>query len=123
MTQLKDRNWDEFDRTSHDGKIYRQEDLDTDAFRLVIADAAKLWHKRVTAYYKEHGDTGSCIMGDGIMIAVRPPRRRNTFKYRILAPPGGFGMGSGPYEGSAPEVVDFLKARGVDCWYDYGHMD
>ena len=103
-----------------DKKVYRFEDLHNPKVEAVILEAGRLWTEASSEYIKLHGDTGSCVLGNGIFVALKPPRRRNIYKLKLASPQG---QGEGPGEGTKDPVLKYLKDNGIDCWYECGRMD
>lgn len=102
---------------------YEEKDLKQDLFRVLIDQAAEYWHDRCAEYVGKFGDVGTCVGGAGIAINYRKPKCR-TYKRRIiLHPPSSATQGASTWEASVKDVVGWLKAHGVDCFYHCGYMD
>ena len=88
-----------------------------------ILDARKLWAQRCAEYVVKHGDVGTCVTGAGIAVDYLPPRRRKSVEKTILRVPDTAAQGSCTWEASVPEVIEFLRARGIEAHYKCGWMD
>ena len=110
----------EYQRVYHlgDHKVYRFEDLHK--LEKVIETARKMWREASAAYMKKEGDVGSCVLGNGLAVAVKPPKKRNIYKLLIATP---VGQSESPGWHTMQPVIDYLKANGLDVWYECGRMD
>lgn len=88
----------------------------------VIRTAREMYAKACRAYFKKNGDFGSCVLGNGIYVNVKRPRFKQPFKMMIAHPSGGGQSESAGYSTKDP-VIAYLKANGIDAWYDHGRMD
>lgn len=104
-----------------DTKVYRNADLKENA--TYIAQAAELWSKRCAEYMCRRGDRGSCVLGAGIAVNYRPPRCRKSIRQTIIGVPYTAGQGSLTWEDSVEEIINFLAIRGIESFYEPGHMD
>lgn len=105
-----------------DVKVYRFADLHQPEVEKVLNKAQEMYTKACKAYFKEHGDYGSCVMGNGIYIAVKPPKKRNVYRLEICRPIGG-GQSEGASYHCKDPVLAYLKENGIDAWYECGRMD
>jgi hypothetical protein len=105
-------------------KVYSYKEVESLKNSDLVSAARTLWQAKSSEYYNKHGDTGSCIMGDGIYILFKPKRCRIPQKF-MLIPSNQVArcQGSLHYEHSKDEVISFLRDNGVDCSYNYGMMD
>lgn len=94
-------------------------------FEDVINKAREMWKERANEYFEKHGDVGSCVLGAGICIYAVPPRCRNEKKISLIpSHEVARCQGSLHWEHRVNEVVDFLKANGLErAYFDYGMMD
>jgi hypothetical protein len=105
-------------------KIYKSVDINSEIFKKRIEEAKKLWLEASKKEFELHGDTGSCIMGDGIQIYFIPPRcRKPQTLFIIRSHEVAFCQGSLHYEKTYKVAIDYLKQHGIDCFYNYGRMD
>jgi len=89
-----------------------------------IEEAKKVWEARCDQYMRQHGDSGTCVLGAGIAIRFRPPRCRSyRLKTIISASEVCNAQGSLVWEDSRKEVQDLLKSKGIDTIYEWGNMD
>lgn len=89
-----------------------------------VSEAKELWANKAKESYKEMGDVGPIIMGDGIMASLIPKRCRKPQNIIIISSAEVAScQGNAHYERHASEIVEFLKEKGVECWYHYGMMD
>lgn len=92
--------------------------------RIEIGEAVALWTNKCTEYVKKNGDRGSCVMGAGIFVYVKVPNKRYARELCIISSievtPK---QGSCIWESSQREIVDFLKSKGVECFFNQGWMD
>ena len=106
-------------------KSYRPLDID-DNFKETIKFAEFLWHIKVSEYMEKNktpnGMYGSCVICDGIYINFIPKGKRKPIEMRILGT-GSAACGSLPWEDSKDFMLDFLKSRGIECFYNYGRLD
>lgn len=107
---------------SDDTKVYRFADLHKPEVEKVLLKAQEMYTKACKAYFKKKGDYGSCVMGNGIYIAVKPPRARIAYRLEICRPIGG-GQSEGASYACKDPVLAFLKENGIDAWYEHGRMD
>jgi hypothetical protein len=105
-----------------DRKVYRFSDLHDPKVEAVLKKAQDMYTKACQAHFKKHGDFGSCVLGNGLAIAVKPPKARSVFKLLICSPRGGGQSESAGYSCKDP-VLAFLKENGIDAWYECGRMD
>ena len=103
-------------------KVYKQSEV----ARMVesISLAKNLWAERSAVVFKEKGDVGSCIIGDGIEILVLPPKCRKPKAHMIIwAREISSCQGSCHYEATQEGIIDFLKGEDIEARYNYGRMD
>ena len=105
-----------------DTKVYRFADLHKPEVEAVLKKAQEMYTKACTAYFKAHGDGGSCVLGNGIYLAVKPPKARRVFRLQIAFPRGG-GQSEGASYACKDPVLAYLKENGIDAWYECGRMD
>lgn len=105
-----------------DKKAYRFSDLHTPEVEAVLKKAQDMYTKACKAYFRKNGDFGSCVLGNGIHIAVKPPKARNAFSMCICSPREG-GQSEGAGYACKDPVLKFLKDNGIDAWYEHGRMD
>lgn len=103
-------------------KNYKDAEIQSAEFRAVVEEARQLWSEKIEAYIAERGDRGSCVLGAGIYVNHIPKGCRNPRKMRIIYPPTPY-QGSCAWEHSAQEIVDFLKSKGIECFFEYGVLD
>ena len=101
-------------------KVYRFADLHTPKMEAVIIKAKKMYRDACDKYIKKHGDRGSCILGNGIYIYVKPPKARRVFRMELITPVGQ--SDSASYACKDP-VIAYLKENDIDSWYEHGRMD
>jgi len=100
-------------------KNYRRKDLEK--FVPFFNEAQQTWREKTVAHVKKHGDTGTCIIGDGIFVNYIPPRCRKAKPLKVVSPQGA--QGSYNYEQFKDEIMEYLRREGVDCYYRWGRMD
>lgn len=95
-----------------------------DKYGEIVNEAKKIWIDKSKKSYKKIGDVGPIIMGDGINVLLIPKRCRNPKPVEIL-PSADVAQcqGNAHYEQHASSIVDWLKGKGIDCWYSYGIRD
>lgn len=104
-------------------KHYKEKEF-WDKFEPVIQEAKSLWRQKSEKTYKKIGDAGPVIMGDGVQAMIIPKRCKNPRPVEIISSAeASHCQGNAHYEMHVQEIVDFLKSKGVDCWYSYGRMD
>lgn len=90
----------------------------------IIAKAKAAWDAAAKEQFALRGDTGSCIMGDGIEVEVLPPRCK--YPRRIMIIPSrevSYAQGSIHYEAVKDIAINMLKEAGLNVHYNYGRMD
>lgn len=103
--------------------VYRLPDLGCSYFATAVDDAAALWSKLCAEEVAARGDRGTCVIGAGIGIKYRGPRKRTVEYHNIIDVPMTAGQGSLTWETSVQQVIDFLKMRGIEAFYMPGRMD
>jgi hypothetical protein len=100
----------------------KQKELES--FESVRAEAVEMWKNLSKEHYDRDGDQGSCVLGDGIMVKVRPFRARSD-KWVMYIPSMevAFCQGSLHYERSVKYVLEFLRSKGLEVDYNFGRMD
>ena len=97
---------------------------EVEPFKEEIARAKDAWEKAAGEVFKRDGDRGSCIVGDGIKLAVIMPRKRKP-EYVMLIPSRevAWCMGSAHYEATKDVALRMLQRVGLPVIYDFGRMD
>lgn len=103
-----------------DTRVYRFADLHDPKVEAVLVKAQKMYRELGEAVLKKKGDMGTCVLGNGLYIAVKPPRARSAFMMKIA---GTVGQSETASYGAKDEVLKFLKDNGIDAWYECGRMD
>lgn len=103
---------------NHGHKDYRFEDLHK--AEAVILKAREMYRDLQQKFIDTGGDRGTCVLGNGIYIAVLPPRARIAFEMKLCSP---LGQSDFPSSHCKDPVLKFLKDNGLDCWYECGRMD
>jgi hypothetical protein len=98
-------------------------DADLVKFHPAFMEAMSLWSLRCAQYVAKHGDKGSCVIGAGIGVYYRGPRKRSYELKLVIDVPMTASQGSCTWEASVPEVIAFLKTRGIEAHHIYGRMD
>lgn len=98
-------------------------DRDLEAAKQTILSALKLWTQRCAVYMEMNGDRGSCVLGAGIAVNYIPRRCRTPRNHIIIPVPHTAGQGSLTWECAVEEVLRFLDERGIEAFYEPGHMD
>jgi hypothetical protein len=95
-----------------------------DALAPVLEEARALWRDRCAATFSRSGDVGTCVLGAGIAVYVRPPRTRVP-RRRIVIPAEDVtrAQGASVWEESVHEVIAVLAERGVVAEYHPGAID
>lgn len=102
--------------------VYTQKELSE--FNPHIIHATKLWAHAAGEYYKKHGDTGTCIVGDGIGIYLIPKGCRKPQKVLIIPSSRvAHCQGSSHYEATKSVAMEYLREQGLETHYNYGFMD
>lgn len=101
-------------------RVYRFAELHQPEVEKVLGQARSMYMALSMAYLKKHGDVGTCVLGNGLYIAVKPPRARSAFMLRIA---GAMGQSESPGYACKDAVLKFLKDNGIDAWYECGRMD
>jgi hypothetical protein len=105
-------------------KTYRPAEIETPAFTAAVEAAKGIWKKSCEAHFAKHGDSGTCVMGAGIYIDLIPRRCRKPQKYFIIrANEVSCCQGSTNWEYGRQEVLDYLKAHGIEARYEWGIVD
>lgn len=66
----------------------KQKELLADAKVQAVLDTAKgIWREESNRLFEQYGDSGSCSIGGGIKIMVRPPRCRQGRYVVFIEPP------------------------------------
>lgn len=91
---------------------------DIQQWKWILVGAEALWQRLAEEYGK---DEGSCILGDCIKAKVLLPRKR-YIRYIEIVPSPSF-QGSITKEVTVKPVLEFLKSKGIECWYHEGRMD
>ena len=95
-------------------KIYSEQELR--ALGPVIDQAATIAAEDA----KKFRDEGTCVLGAGICVMHKPPRKRNAVRERLVYAPFQGNVGSNR---ACERALAFLIESGVDAfWYD-GVMD
>jgi hypothetical protein len=68
-------------------------------------------------------DTGTCTLGSGICIRVRPPRARTRVEQVTVVSAEGRLQGNVAKYESALRAYSYLRAQGIDCFWNDGAMD
>lgn len=103
-------------------KDYRPEDLAK--LQNVIWNARDKWRALCEKNLKNFGDTGTIVMGAGIAISYIPPRCRYARSHIIIhANEVSRCQGALNWETNISSILDFLRANGVDAYYEPGRMD
>lgn len=105
-----------------DYRTYTFSELHKPKTEEIVKKAKAMYAKACTAHRKKHGDRGSCVLGNGIYIAIKRPRFKHPFKMMLCAPVGGGQSDSASYACKDP-VLKFLKDNGIEAWYEHGRMD
>lgn len=103
-----------------DLKVFTFKELHKPEVEAVIEKARKMYRDDCAKYLKKHKDGGSCVLGNGIYIAVKPLRARTVFKLELCTP---MGQGEGAGYKCKDKVMNFLQQNGINCWYECGRMD
>ena len=105
-------------------KIYKEAELNAPEFRAVVAKAKAMWEESCKVHFAEFGDTGSCVLGAGIYCLVVPKGKRKAGKLQIISADSvAQAQGSANWESGRMEVLEFLRANGISCGYEWGYMD
>lgn len=86
----------------------------------VIKTARQMYLDLGQKHLAKNGDMGTCVLGNGIYVAVKPPRARNLYRLCIATSVGQ--SDSASYACKDP-VLAYLKDNGIDAWYEHGRMD
>lgn len=103
----------------------RQRDLPANINELV-ATATDMWLKAAKEEFVNDGeqDLGSCILGDGVCMDVILPRKRNASRTMLIsAREVQQCQGSLHYERCKSVPIEYLRANGIEAYYDSGWMD
>lgn len=103
----------------------RQRDLPSNINELV-ANARDLWLNATKEEFEKDGkrDSGCCILGDGVVMDVILPRKRKASQMMLIsAREVQQCQGSLHYERCKSVAVDYLRANGIDAYYNSGWMD
>jgi hypothetical protein len=100
-------------------KYYTKKDLEK--FKDIVDEARNLWQNLMYEYHSIHGDVGTCIIGNGIKVTYLAPKCRIPKDMKIISPRGY--QGSLVMDTTASKIVEFLKSKGIECYYDSGSMD
>ena len=112
--------------TAYQGTVnaFQDKDFKTRKFMDSIKMAEHLWQKRIDAYIKENGDRGGCVLAAGIYVHHLGHRKRRLRDHRVINPASLSSVqGEGSWSQSHKEIVEFLKGRGIHCWFEYGYAD
>lgn len=102
--------------------VYKSKELEQ--FQSAIEKAKQAWREASVKEYQRTGDSGSCIMGDGIYAFVVPPRCRKPQKVMLIRSSSvACAQGSLHYEACYKVALEMLKEAGLEAHYDYGRMD
>ena len=101
--------------------IYQEKDLVGMLPHLV--EAALLWSKLCADEVAKNGDRGSCVIGAGIAIWFKGPRKRNEEERIVIPTPYTSLQGSFTWETSVDQVVKFLAQKGITAHYAPGRLD
>lgn len=105
-------------------KNYKEAEINTSEFSEIVATAKAMWEASCIAHYAEHGDTGSCVLGAGIYCRVIPKGKRKAIDHMLIpAESVAQAQGSTNWESGRKEVLEYMRANGVSCAYEYGFMD
>ena len=105
-------------------KAYQDKDLEGNFFYEAINQAEELWKKEMDVHIKEHGDRGCCTLGAGIYVHYLGPRKRKPKSKRIVCPASLSSVqGEMAWSASYKKVVELLRIKGIQCWFEYGSMD
>jgi hypothetical protein len=111
--------------TNYCGEEYTAyNDKDLASFTDVINKATAMWRERCKNHFVKHGDTGTCVMGAGIVVEYIAPRCRKSKRLTIISANSvASAQGSTNWEESEDDIVAYLKENGVECSYYCGWMD
>lgn len=98
-------------------KVYEEKDLE--GFFVPLNELEHKWFVLASAH--EDFRRGSCIVGDGFFVLVRPFRARSAFPFQILRT--GSAVGSLAWEATRHIIHEDLRALGIDAFYSWGRMD
>lgn len=111
-----------------DEVCYEPTDFD-EQFQQIVDEAKQLWARRIAERIRAHGQQQYfAATGSGISVAYLPPRHKKP-KLRMiiepnsLVPPPSYPNNVLVWQDSAPEVVAFLKTKGIESIYLYGLDD
>lgn len=65
---------------------------------------------------------GSCVVGDGIFVLVRPKRARSAFPFKILSTQSEM-TGSLAWGATKDDIIKGLQSQGIECFYRWGNLD
>lgn len=105
-------------------KTYRPAEIETPEFTAAVDAAKRIWKKSCAEHFATHGDSGTCVIGARIYIYLIPLRCRKPQKFSLIsAHEVSCCQGSTNWEHGKDEVLEYLKAKGIDAYYDWGVMD
>ncbi len=108
----------DFQRASSNTKAYTWADVH--AKTAIIEEAQRRWTAASAAHMEKNGDRGTCVLGNGLAIAVKPKGKRVAYTLLICLP---VGQSEFPGYATKDKIEKFLKDNGLDCWYECGRMD
>ncbi len=105
-------------------KIYSAKEFEELRNSTTVYEAVIKWQASCQAAIKKYGNTGSCVLGAGIAIRVKPPRCRNYRRWLLIKSHEATNyQGSIIWEHGVEKIVKELQAAGIDCYYECGRMD
>lgn len=103
---------------------YREADIKKPEFIAIIEEATKMWEQSCIEDFEQNGDRGSCVMGAGFFIFYIPPRCRKPIRHMVIsARKVARAQGSVNWEAGYEKVLNFMKSKGLDVYYDWGYLD
>ena len=94
------------------------------AAKSAINSARALWHYRCDQDYHKNGDTGTCVLGAGIVVPLLPPRCKVPRTHMVIsADEVSCAQGSLNWERSVDEIVELLRPHLPGVYYACGRMD
>jgi hypothetical protein len=97
-------------------------DADLSKFATAIAEAQAMIDADALQVRAAHGDSGTCVIGAGIAVNYRGPRRRVTSD-KVVASASRFFQGNSSQHRACERALAHLQAAGLDVFWNDGRMD
>ncbi|QDS91427.1 hypothetical protein FF011L_01570 [Roseimaritima multifibrata] len=102
--------------------VLREKDLEKPEIKALIQDAEKMWFDLCEAF-DALSPSGCAVKGAGISVHYRGYRCRKTNTKILISTHRMPLQGDLHLSATAGPVVDYLKGKGLYCFYDAGDMD